>query len=88
MLLNFITWPKIYIVNEVNIKKCNYAICHQEPISRSLQLPHIPVTAFSQTDLFLAEFISHSGPTGTSVTNCNHKHGLMLTCSHDVAMFT
>ena len=26
---------------------------YQEPITRSLQLPHIPVTAFSQTDLFL-----------------------------------
>ena len=26
---------------------------HQEPITRSPQLPHIPVTAFSQTDLFL-----------------------------------
>ena len=25
----------------------------QERITRSLQLPHIPVTAFSQTDLFL-----------------------------------
>ena len=25
----------------------------QEPITRSVQLPHIPVTAFSQTDLFL-----------------------------------
>ena len=25
----------------------------QEPITRSLQLPHIPVTAFSQTGLFL-----------------------------------
>ena len=25
----------------------------QEPITRSLQLPHIPVTAFSQTELFL-----------------------------------
>ena len=25
----------------------------QEPITRSLQLPHIPVTAFLQTDLFL-----------------------------------
>ena len=35
----------------------------QEPIARSLQLPHIPVTAFSQTDLFLVwiylEFRSH-----------------------------
>ena len=25
----------------------------REPITRSLQLPHIPPTAFSQTDLFL-----------------------------------
>ena len=25
----------------------------QEPITRSVQLPHIPVTAFPQTDLFL-----------------------------------
>ena len=28
-------------------------IKYQEPITRSLQLPHIHVTAFSQTDLFL-----------------------------------
>ena len=27
-------------------------------------------------------------PTGTSGTNCNHKHGVMLTCRHDVDMFT
>ena len=27
-------------------------------------------------------------PMGTSVTNCNHKHGLMLTCRNDVDMFT
>ena len=26
---------------------------HQEPITRGIQLPHISVTAFSQTDLFL-----------------------------------
>ena len=25
----------------------------QEPITRSVQLPHVPVMAFSQTDLFL-----------------------------------
>ena len=34
----------------------------QEPITRSLQPPHTPVTALSQTDLFLAEFISNSDP--------------------------
>ena len=27
---------------------------NQEPIITGLQLPHIPVTAFSQTDLFIA----------------------------------
>ena len=25
---------------------------------------------------------------GTSVTNCNHKHGLMSTCQNDVDTFT
>ena len=30
-----------------------YNIISQEPITWSLRLPHIPVTAFSQTDLFL-----------------------------------
>ena len=56
---------------------------HQEPITWSLQLHHIPVTAFSQTDLFLVLNLSRIQiPTGTSVTNCNHKHGLMVTCRH------
>ena len=32
----------------------------QEPITWSLQLLHILFTAFSQTDLFLVEFISNS----------------------------
>ena len=27
-------------------------------------------------------------PTETSVTNCSHKHGLRLSCRHDVVMFT
>ena len=34
----------------------------QEPITRSLQPPDTPVTALSQTDPFLAEFISNSDP--------------------------
>ena len=34
--------------------------CIQEPITRSLQLPHIRVTAFSQTDLFLGPV--HTNP--------------------------
>lgn len=35
----------------------------QEPITRILQLPHIPVTAFSQTDLFLVWiYVEFSSP--------------------------
>ena len=44
-------------------------------------LPHIPVTAFSQTDLFSVWIYAWIQiATETSVTNCNHKHALMLTC--------
>ena len=46
-------------------------------------LPHIPVTAFSQTDLFSVWIYAWIQiATETSVTNCNHKHALMLTCRH------
>ena len=38
----------------------------QEPITRSLQVPHIPVTAFSQTDLSLVWIYLEFRPTGTS----------------------
>ena len=67
----------------------------QEPITRSLQLPHIPVSAFSRTDVFFSLNLSRIQiPTGTSVINCSHNHGqehityicschgLMLTCRH------
>ena len=46
-------------VSEIWIKVLKYAswpsddVISQEPITRSLQLLHIPVTAFSQTELFL-----------------------------------
>ena len=40
------------------VVNCKY----QEPITRSVQLPHIPVKAFSQTDLFLVEFTANSEP--------------------------
>ena len=37
-------------------------IAFKKPITRSLQLPHIVITAFSLTNLFLAWFISNSDP--------------------------
>ena len=35
---------------------------HQEPITMGLQLRHIPVSAFSRTDLFLVWIILNSDP--------------------------
>ena len=37
----------------LDLVKCCEILFTQEPITRSLQLPHIPVTAFSPTHLFL-----------------------------------
>ena len=37
----------------VETKAAHISATGQEPITRSLQLPHIPVMAFSQNDLFL-----------------------------------
>ena len=54
---------------------------NEEPITRSPQLPHIPVTAFSQTDLFLVLIYLELGfPQEPQRQNCSHKHGPMLTC--------
>ena len=43
----------------------SYYISQQEPITRSVQLPYVPVTAFSQTDLFLDWIFRNYGtPSG------------------------
>ena len=52
-----------------------------EPITRSLHLSHIPITAFSQTDLFLVWIYHQFKPHG-------NLHGQMLTSRHDVDMLT
>ena len=67
---------------------------YQEPITRSLQLPHLPSLpytrhgAFTDRSIFSLNLCPIQIPTGTSVTNCNHKHGLMSKCGDDVDMFT
>ena len=55
----------------------------QKPLTRSLQLPHIFLSRrFHRPIYFQFEFISNSDPLRklTTVTNCNQKHELMLTC--------
>ena len=63
--------------------------CCQEPIDRSCNYPislsrrfHRPIYSYC---LNLSRI---QIPAGTSVTNCNHKHGLILVCRHDVDKFT
>ena len=41
----------------------------QEPMSRSMQLNHIPVTAFSQTDLFLDRIYFEWDSRDSTITN-------------------
>ena len=76
-------WPeKIQALNGIRTHDfcVTDAMLYQEPISRSLQLPHIPVTAFSQIQI----------PTGTSLSTdwCRHvqvrPHCFILTeaCSY------
>ena len=75
-----------------------YVICtsacfrlYQEPLIKSLQQPRIPVTAFSQTDLFLVwiylEFRSHRSLSDQLQLQARTIVD-MSTCRHDVDMFT
>ena len=54
---------------------------NQEPMSRSMQLNHIPVTAFSETDLFLDRIYFEWDSRGSAMTN--HKKRIDVTASLD-----
>ena len=60
----------------------------QEPITRSLQLPHIPVTVFPQTELFLVwiylDFRSHKNLIDQMQSQARNN----VACRRDVDMFT
>ena len=57
---------------------------HQEPATT----PYSSHGVFTNRSIFSLNLSRIQIPTGTSVTNSNHKHGLMLTCRYDVDMFT
>ena len=63
---------------------------HQEPAT----IPYSSRGVFTDRSIFSLNWSRIQIPTGTSVTNCNHRRGLMLTCRHlpvdrhDVDMFT
>ena len=51
---------------------------HQEPATT----PYSCHGVFTDRSIFNLNSSRIQTPTGTSVTNCNNKHGLMLTCRH------
>ena len=57
---------------------------HKEPATTSYSWHGV----FTDRSIFISNIFRIQIPTGTSVTNCNHKHGLLLPFRHDVDMFT
>ena len=57
---------------------------HEEPATT----PYSCHGVFTERSVFSLNISRIQIPTETSVINCNHKHGLMLTCRHDVSMLT
>ena len=57
---------------------------HQEPATT----PYSCHGVFTDRSIFSLNLSRIQVPTGTSMANCNQKHGLMLTYRHDVDMFT
>ena len=50
--------------------------------------PYSCHSVFTDRSIFSFNLTRSQISTGTWVTNCSHKHGLILTCRHDVDMFT
>ena len=57
---------------------------HWEPATN----PYSCHDDFTDRSIFSLNLCQIQIPTGTSMTNCNHKHGLMSTRRHDVDRFT
>ena len=57
---------------------------HKEPATT----PYSCHSVFTDRSTFSLSLFRHQIHTGTSVTNCNHMHGLMSPCRKDVDMFT
>ena len=68
-------------------KKSHHAI-HYKPGAHQQEPATTPYSCggvFTDRSIFSLNLSPIQIRTGTSVTNCNHKHGLMLTCSRDVS---
>ena len=56
---------------------------HQEPATT----PYSCHGVFTDRSIFSLNLFRIQIPTGTTVTNCNHKQGLMSTCSREASLF-
>ena len=57
---------------------------HLKPVTT----PYSCHGVFTDWSIFSLNLSGIQIPTGTPVTNCNHKHGLTLTCRHHVGIFS
>ena len=55
---------------------------YRSPSIGACNYPIFLYGVFTDRSIFSLHLSRIQIPTGTSVTNCNHKHGLMLTCRH------
>ena len=72
---------RLQLTNEAISAELDISWRNQEPISRSMQLYYIPVTAFSQTDLFLDRISLEWDSRGSGMTS--HKKLIDVTASLD-----
>ena len=93
--LNILTWLRAFQVKidffypsipkrDLDTKKIPPGAHHWEPAT----IPYSCHGVFTDRSIFSLNLLRVLIPTGTSVTNCNHKLGLMLMCWHNVDMFT
>lgn len=66
---------KILYVRTPSPGACNYSI-------------YPCLSVFTDQSIFSLDLLRIQIPRGSWVTNCNHKHGQVLTCRHDVVMIT
>ena len=79
------------MVEASNSSTCWILLVRQIIMIRSPSLgacnPHFCHRVFTDQSIFSLNLSKIQIPIGTSVTNCNHKHGVILVCQHDVSMF-
>ena len=93
--IHCLAWAKLFNLSENPILKFTTGNCTRTYIKPGGHHSEIATTPYSCHGIFTDWSIFFSLnlsqiqiPTGISVISCNHEHGLMLTCWHDVDMLT